>query len=146
MKICISEIWSRLSEREVLISLISLAASADNALYLVGGTVRDILLGRETEDLDFAVDGDALSFARQFADMVHASFVLLDEEHGTARVVLRGGDLYMDFSRIRDESITADLNARDFTINAMAIDLSRISNASSIDASDDSYPSSSSSE
>ncbi len=98
-------------------------------LYLVGGTVRDFLLGKEVEDLDFAVAGDALSFARKFANRMRASFVSLDEEHDTARVTFRSDHPYMDFCGMRGAGITEDLSARDFTVNAMAVDFSQIMNA-----------------
>jgi poly(A) polymerase len=115
--------------------LAELAVRENVRLYLVGGTVRDLLLGKEVEDLDFAVAGDAFSLARKFADLASASFVPLDQEHGTARVVFHRGALSMDFSRIRGADITEDLSARDFTINAMAIDFGQIMNALGTDKS-----------
>ena len=130
MDLTISEIHSRLLEDTAVLSLAQFAARESVSLYLVGGTVRDLFLGRAVEDLDFAVDGDAFGFARKFADSAHASFVPLDEEHDTARVVFykdKGGERpYMDFCGIRGADITADLAARDFTINAMAVDLGHI--------------------
>jgi tRNA nucleotidyltransferase/poly(A) polymerase len=93
--------------------------------YLVGGYVRNLLLGRETRDLDVAVAGDAVAMARELADRLGGAFVLLDEERRTARVVLhdREGRSYVDFATLRDGSLERDLAARDFTINAMAIDV-----------------------
>jgi len=120
--------WLHLPERDILTSLARFAARENVQLYLVGGTVRDLLLGREVEDLDFAVAGDALSFARKFADLAGASLVPLDEQQGTARVVFHKGVLSMDFSRTRGADITEDLAARDFTINAMAIDFAQMIN------------------
>ena len=129
----ISEIWSHLPSRDILVSLAESAACENVQLYLVGGTVRDLLLGKEIEDLDFATAGDTSNFARQFADLADASFVPLDEERGTARVVFRRGKFqtcpYMDFSRIRGADIMDDLAARDFTINAMAIDFGQMMTA-----------------
>jgi poly(A) polymerase len=122
---------------DIFVSLAKLAMRENVRLYLVGGTVRDLLLGKEVEDLDFAVAGDALGFARKFADLEGASFVPLDEEQGTARVVFRG-ELetcpYMDFSRIRGSDIVEDLAARDFTINSMAIDFSQVTGGTGIPA------------
>jgi len=120
--------WLHLPERDIPTSLARFAARENVQLYLVGGTVRDLLLGREVEDLDFAVAGDALSFARKFADLAGASLVPLDEQQGTARVVFHKGVLSMDFSRTRGADITEDLAARDFTINAMAIDFAQMIN------------------
>ena len=56
--------------------------------YLVGGMVRDMLLGRDTADIDIAVAGDALKTARDVADVLGGSYVTLDRENGTGRVVL----------------------------------------------------------
>lgn len=93
--------------------------------YVVGGYVRDLLLGRDTRDLDVVVDGDAIAVARELADRLDGAFVVLDEERHTARVVLReqGDRYYVDFATLRGGGLEADLRARDFTINAMAIDV-----------------------
>ena len=116
-----------LPESHILAALADFAASENVSIYLVGGSVRDILLGRGTDDLDFAVTGGALDFARKFADSSNFHFVLLDEEHDTARVVFRNRRIeacpYMDFTGIRGGDIVEDLSARDLTINALAIDL-----------------------
>ena len=97
-------------------------------LYLVGGYVRDWLLGRESHDLDFAVQGAAIPLARQVANRLGASFMILDSEHDTARILLRhdGETDHVDFARLRGEDILADLAARDFTINAVAVDLKHL--------------------
>ena len=94
-------------------------------VYLVGGCVRDWLLGRASHDIDFAVAGDAVKLARQVADRMGGAFVLLDQERGTARVVTRGEDggqrLFIDFARLQGEDIITDLSKRDFTVNAIAV-------------------------
>jgi len=91
--------------------------------YVVGGYVRDQSLRRETHDLDLAVGREAIGLARQAANRLGGAFVLLDEERQTARVVLRdqGQLFYVDFASLRGDSLQADLAARDFTINAMAV-------------------------
>jgi tRNA nucleotidyltransferase/poly(A) polymerase len=90
--------------------------------------VRDLLLSRETRDLDLAVSGDALAVAREMADRLGGAFVVLDAERHTGRVVLHEGDetFYVDFATLRDGDLRADLGARDFTINAMAIDVHEV--------------------
>lgn len=93
---------------------------ADKA-FIVGGAVRDIILGRELKDVDVAVDGDAVVLAREFAATEKASFVLLDEDFEIARIVKNGKIL--DLSRLRCNSIAIDLTERDITINAMALPL-----------------------
>jgi len=94
-------------------------------VYLVGGTVRDLLIGADTHDLDFAVDGDGLAVARQVADRMRGAYVALDHERGMGRVVLAGrgttSSLYLDFASLRGPNLDADLRDRDFTINAMAV-------------------------
>jgi tRNA nucleotidyltransferase/poly(A) polymerase len=93
--------------------------------YLVGGYVRDQLLGRHTQDLDVAVKQEAIGLAREAANRLGGAFVLLDEERHTARVVLRDRNqsYYIDFTNLRGDSLRADLATRDFTINAMAVNI-----------------------
>lgn len=92
--------------------------------YLVGGVVRDILLGRETHDLDLAVSGDASRLARGFADEIGAAYFQMDETFDVARVIFefKGQREIIDLARLRGSSIREDLGTRDFTINAMAAD------------------------
>jgi putative nucleotidyltransferase with HDIG domain len=97
--------------------------------YLVGGCVRDWLLGRSSHDMDFAVAGDAVELARQVADHMGGAFVLLDGERGTGRVVTRGEDgqrLFIDFARLQGGDIISDLSKRDFTVNAIAVDITDV--------------------
>jgi tRNA nucleotidyltransferase/poly(A) polymerase len=98
--------------------------------YLVGGYVRDRLLGRESHDVDFAVEGDALDLARTVADWMRGSFVPLDDERGTGRVVTRdehGRRLFVDFVVLQSRDIIVDLSRRDFTIDAIALDINDFS-------------------
>jgi len=104
-------------------------------LYLVGGVVRDLLLGRKTFDLDLTVEGDGLAFARSVASQYKAGVVQF-ERFATARLVLPDGqkidiastrrEAYADpatLPKVEPSSLRADLYRRDFTINAMAIQL-----------------------
>lgn len=90
--------------------------------YLVGGSVRDHRLGRVTRDVDVAVGGDALRFGEELTSALGGHFVLMDEEHQIARVVVKSGDWHVDLSTVAD-TIESDLARRDFTVDAMAIDL-----------------------
>jgi poly(A) polymerase len=91
--------------------------------YIVGGFVRDWLIGRKTDDIDIAVKGDALSMAKQIAAALGGKYVLLDETNKVARVVVQGEhQWHLDFSTFFD-GIEDDLARRDFTINAMAYEL-----------------------
>ncbi|MDA8387248.1 MAG: hypothetical protein M0Z58_01125, partial [Nitrospiraceae bacterium] len=90
--------------------------------FLVGGSVRAILAGtKNPKDIDIALRGNALKAARGFAAEAGATFVLLDERFGMARVV-RGNE-HLDIARLRGRNIEEDLLQRDITINAMALPL-----------------------
>lgn len=89
--------------------------------WLVGGTVRDLLLGRTPTDIDIAVAADGLSLARACADQTGGAFVALDSERGAGRVVY--GTQVVDLVQLRAPTIEADLSLRDVTINALAIPL-----------------------
>jgi tRNA nucleotidyltransferase/poly(A) polymerase len=93
--------------------------------FVVGGAVRDFLLGRERPlDLDIAVPGDGFSTARALAERMgeEVSFVPLDERRGTGRLVLdRVACEIVDIASLKGKTITEDLLARDFTINALAV-------------------------
>lgn len=88
--------------------------------YLVGGAVRDALLGRRSAyfDLDFVMLTRAVKTARKIADRTKAGFVLLDAERQIARVVFAGGTV--DLAQAEGGSLEGDLWRRDFRINAIA--------------------------
>lgn len=91
--------------------------------YLVGGTVRDLLLRRPVRDLDLATPGDALAAARSLADHLGGHFVPLSEAHHVARVVVDEGPVTsIDLATLRG-NIEDDLRARDFTVDAVAVRL-----------------------
>jgi poly(A) polymerase len=116
---------------EKLLKLISNFATRSNRnVFLVGGFLRDLLLGRETKDFDLVPEGNAEKFASNFAREAGGSFVLLDEKNKVYRVVKqriskkKGKEIFnLDFSQMRGEKIEDDLLLRDFTINAMAVRL-----------------------
>lgn len=100
-------------------------------LYLVGGSVRDLLLKRPTTDIDFTLQSDTLRFSKMFANSIKAPFIPLEEHPATARVVVRTPDhvpseFHIDFTEFRAETLTEDLRLRDLTINAMAISLESV--------------------
>ena len=115
-----------------------LAADGDSeaeAAYLVGGSVRDALLGLTPGDMDLSIVGDAPRFAATFADK-GGGVVEAVSQFGTARVGLPAGRFDLAMSRtetyatpgalptVKSSGIQEDLSRRDFTINAMAVDLS----------------------
>ncbi len=116
-------------------SLGNLANEGGVSLYLVGGVVRDLLLKRENWDLDLTVEGDGIAFARLVADR-YGSGLAVFERFATARLAFPDG-LKIDIATTRRESyaqpallptvqpasIEEDLFRRDFTVNALAVQL-----------------------
>jgi poly(A) polymerase len=95
-------------------------ALAGREAWLVGGAVRDRLLGRPTDDVDVALDGDPREAARAIARDTGGVAFELSGAFGAWRVVGPGHAWHVDLVTLRDGDIGADLAARDFTINAMA--------------------------
>ncbi len=110
-------------------ALVKLAQKEGDQLYLVGGFIRDTLLGRSSKDVDF-VSQRASGLAKSLARKTGTRLVLIDRKFGTIRLIPAAGlnelsDSYqVDLSPLRGSSIVADLNQRDFTVNALAVDLS----------------------
>jgi len=102
----------------------------DDGVFLVGGAVRDVFLKHSSHDLDFAVKKNAIKLARRVADKLNSDFYPLDADRDTGRVLVIGEDgtrQVIDFAAFRGDDLEADLGARDFSINAMAIDLKDLS-------------------
>ena len=117
-------------DKDLLKSVYNFAKSRKVKLYLVGGILRDLLLGREKEnpDFDFAIKKRAIIFARNLAKELRAGFVVLDKEHGACRVVKKANDkIYtLDFTDFRGPTLENDLLHRDFAINAIALELAKV--------------------
>ncbi|HWK27711.1 MAG TPA: HD domain-containing protein [Solirubrobacter sp.] len=96
------------------------ATLGDAPVWLVGGAVRDHLLGRDTEDIDLAVPGDPKPLARKLARAVRGAAFELSGAFGAWRVVAPEHAWHVDLVTLRDDDIERDLAQRDFTINAMA--------------------------
>ena len=122
-----------------LLEHIQAVATGYRGVYLVGGAVRDLLLGERHVDLDIAVEGDGIEFARELARRL-GGHVRPHEKFQTAVVVVRRrteARLRVDVASTRTEfydypaalpkvehaTIRSDLARRDFTINAMAVSL-----------------------
>ena len=107
-------------------SLYTFVKEHDIQLYLVGGSVRDLLLNRPITDYDFTLESNAFQYAKMFADSVQAPIVPLEEDPPTARIIKKSSDsilpdFYIDLAQYRAASLTEDLKLRDLTINAIAI-------------------------
>ncbi|MDD5604783.1 MAG: HD domain-containing protein [Dehalococcoidales bacterium] len=98
--------------------------------FLVGGYLRDCILGRTPEDIDLAISSDALITAPALAEFINGHFVVLDSKNHIARIVLpedyqpASTVKHLDINTIRDD-ILYDLARRDFTINAMALPIEK---------------------
>ncbi|MEZ4525219.1 MAG: HD domain-containing protein [Desulfobacterales bacterium] len=90
--------------------------------YLVGGAVRDLLLGREPLDYDIAVTENAEKFARQLASAMQGSFVPLGKPGLLVYRVVSGKQCF-DICPLSGLSLEADLKRRDFTVNALGYSL-----------------------
>ena len=121
--------------KALIIKVRDIAAGKNIKAYLVGGFVRDLILGVNNFDLDIVIEGDGVSLAQDFADALGVK-ITAHRQFGTA-TVFTGPRLKVDFSSSRQEyypspahlplvkagTLKDDLFRRDFTINAMAIDL-----------------------
>lgn len=90
--------------------------------HVVGGFLRDALLGRPSRDIDVSVVGDPLELGPPLADELGGSFFPLRLEEAQARIVLADRGLYVDLMPLRGD-LESDLRGRDFTIDAMAAPL-----------------------
>jgi poly(A) polymerase len=115
-------VLAKVQRQPLLRSLQTFAARAGVSLFVVGGTTRDVCLGRDIDDIDVAFAGDVMAFARAFANAVGGAYVPLDAPRGEARVVYHKRHS-VDFARLRGREIGEDLRRRDFTINALACPL-----------------------
>lgn len=101
-----------------------ITSTFNNDIYLVGGTVRDFYMEKESTDRDIIVmDEDAREFALKLADIFEATFVPLDEENRIYRLVLSDKINYIDVTNPLENSLEKDLMRRDLTINAIAVNI-----------------------
>lgn len=96
------------------------AALRDESVWLVGGAVRDRLLGRAIDDIDLVVDGDVRAAARHLALAVGGPAFALSDTHGAWRVIGPDRAWQIDLAPMRGTGIEEDLALRDFTVNAIA--------------------------
>ena len=88
--------------------------------YLVGGYIRDIILGRKTEklDVDIVVPLNAIEIGKKIADNIGSKFIILDKKREVIRIILN--NIYIDIANQVSSSIEGDLCSRDFSINSIA--------------------------
>lgn len=135
MKIDVDSLTINHKWLEIIRTIGQLAENSALKAYVVGGVVRDLVLVRENNDIDIMVVGDALEFAEKVADVLHIQPLVKYERFGTA--MLPHPELTIEIASARKEvyqsdsrkpevvftDLNEDLKRRDFTINAMAIDI-----------------------
>jgi tRNA nucleotidyltransferase (CCA-adding enzyme) len=88
--------------------------------YLVGGYIRDIILGRVTEeiDVDIVVPVNAIEIGKEISDNIEAKFIVLDKKREVVRIILN--HICIDIANQVSSTIKGDLRSRDFSINSVA--------------------------
>ena len=112
------------SDYSALFGAIRKVVPASMKIYLVGGAVRDILLGRKIRDFDFTVEGLVRPIGKNIANELGGAYYVLDDEREMVRVIIEDeqiGKFDVDIAQLSGETVEDDLQERDFTINAMAI-------------------------
>lgn len=108
---------------EVLSKVRAILEERSAESYIIGGFVRDAIMRRPIGDIDIVVAADAMQVAREVAEAIRGTYVPLDQPRGIARVVVTGQPgIHLDFAGMRG-SIEEDLSCRDFTINAIAVNM-----------------------
>src|SRR5574344_54141 len=112
---------NKINEDEILNNI---SRFFDNEIYLVGGSVRDYILGKVTWDRDLVVVGiDGREFSLKVAEFLGGKFIPLDETNKIYRVVLADKINYLDITNPVGGTIENDLLRRDLTINAVAVNI-----------------------
>ncbi|MFN8378666.1 MAG: hypothetical protein U0452_08350 [Anaerolineae bacterium] len=107
-----------------VLDLADFLADAQEPVYLVGGAVRDAYLRRPVRDLDL-ISGNGRRLARKIADHWKGDYYPLDDARDVGRALIEtpNGRLMVDVARMRGDSLDDDLHERDFSLNAMAVQL-----------------------
>ncbi|HEX9116071.1 MAG TPA: HD domain-containing protein [Anaerolineae bacterium] len=107
----------------LICSILAFTGDRADQAWIVGGFVRDALLGRRSHDLDLIVPGHGIELAAALSRAFHGDFFVLDRERDVARAILTrpdGETVEVDVARLRVPDLAGDLALRDFTINAIA--------------------------
>ncbi|MGH2494247.1 MAG: HD domain-containing protein [Ktedonobacteraceae bacterium] len=109
--------------RQILQQTAQYFAARQRQAYLVGGSLRNMLLGEACSDWDIVVIGEAHRLARSLADALGGHYARLHDKASRVIVKAETGDMTLDITSLRGLSLEDDLRARDFTVNAMAAPL-----------------------
>ncbi|MCL2281517.1 MAG: HD domain-containing protein [Dehalococcoidia bacterium] len=110
----------------ILAQLQSLLREQHAEAYLVGSIVRNLLAGHAKADVDIAINGSVSAIGQQLADQLNAHYVMLDNTHGIARLLPRVEETWQIDIATLQGSLEQDLLRRDFSINALAINISEM--------------------
>jgi poly(A) polymerase len=124
--VALSSAFSILKKHPVIKSVYRVSQEVETPIYLVGGAVRDLFMGIAPEkDFDFVMKDNLVKSARLFSRIFEGSFFPLSSEPPNYRVVLARHDqrIEVDFSGFRGEDLYHDLINRDFTVNAIALEV-----------------------
>ena len=116
------------SEYSALFGAVRKVVPSSMKIYLVGGAVRDILLGRKIRDFDFTVEGLVRPIGKHIANELGGAYYVLDDEREMVRVIIEDdkiGKYDVDIAQFTGDTIEDDLKERDFTFNAMAIEIGK---------------------
>ncbi len=110
---------------DVVLDIADLLGDFSEPVYLVGGAVRDAFLHRPLHDLDLAVRTNAVQLARHIANSLNGDVFVLDAERDVGRALVNTpqGRMTIDVARFRGDDLQSDLLDRDFTLNALVVDL-----------------------
>ena len=109
--------------RDLLQSIARYFSDQQQQAYLVGGSVRDLLLQQPCIDWDIATTGDVPTLARQLANSLHGYFAHMNDKASRVTVKAPEHDIIIDISPLYHDNIEEDLCQRDFSINAIALPL-----------------------
>jgi poly(A) polymerase len=120
-----------------LASASEISEKLNSEVYVVGGFVRDLILGRDLNDIDFLIVGKGLEFANAFAESLGVKGVVIYKNYGTAHFVYENKNFefvaarkesYKRISRkpmVQEGTLEDDIARRDFTINAVAVSVNK---------------------
>jgi putative nucleotidyltransferase with HDIG domain len=120
----LNQLRQEIRKDPILSELSRLAREKKTPLFLVGGYLRDLLLGTRAKDYDFALPKDASSFIETIEKALHLHFFKVGKEeiHTTTYRIIKEG-MSIDLTFLQGETIEEDLRRRDFTVNAVAFSL-----------------------
>ncbi|MDR5659214.1 HDIG domain-containing protein [Serpentinicella sp. ANB-PHB4] len=102
--------------------VVDMLRHSNEDIYIVGGSIRDMLMKRQIKDLDFVVSENPKKFIEKLENYFDKKAFLIDNERDTYRIALKD-NFHIDINKMEGSNIEADLKKRDFTINAMAYDV-----------------------